>query len=572
MKDAVKHRFLLLWLCSAAFVTGVRFFHAMPMSLDLALQIQAAQNLIAGNGLSIYEHTASDLAAPATLIPLTIFGSGYSFYTASVLALGGSEGIASRLLPAAATLLGWWGWGALAYCFFRQKMNHEVMWKWAGFLIALSTPILFTIGWGGTDIFLWAAVPWVLRWVLEAAKQDAGGARFDLMAGVLCGLAILMRYSSAFLATYAVFLIAWQSRLRLPALIRRGFYFSLGFLPFFAVQLYINLFLTRGPASPGGLSFKFGSVAALQRALEGFPLLRTANFPWAFWFPGFALRLLFPDVSNTLPWQLALVLAASVFLAVTIRTYRVDLQRAAQDSRVTAIGLLVAFPLLLWVCMMLGSYDYVGNKRYYEPLLPLSIFVIYSVASLRSNGKEASLTRIIQKLGAIYVVCYVALSLAYIALFFVPGERGAIERDRLFASLPAPWPSLGFGHEFSPARRFVVARLREDPNTVLLVSSKTAWFFGDAALDRSRIHELSCGDYLRATYVAGPARLVFLTFDEGKPQDLWTGAELVGELQSRNADCFERLPGLSLLQRFPDERLKVLESLIPSGTRVFLRP
>jgi len=201
MNGSIQRSFLMFWLCSAAVVTGARLFNPIPMSLDLAFQIQAAQNLLAGHGLSVFSRYAPDVAAPSGLVLLTNFPSAYSFFTAAILALGGSEGTAMRSLAAAGTMLGWWGWGMLAYPFFREKMKRTVVWKWAGFLIALSTPLLFTTWWAGTDLFLWEAVPWVLIWVVKGSNEEVPGiSRFDLMAGAVCGLASLIRYASLFLA------------------------------------------------------------------------------------------------------------------------------------------------------------------------------------------------------------------------------------------------------------------------------------------------------------------------------------------------------------------------------------
>ena len=417
-------------------------------------------------------------------------------------------------------MLGWWGWAILAYPFFSDKMNRAGAWKWAGFLIALSTPLLFTTSWGGTDIFLWAAVPWVLTWVLKASTKDVlGGTRFDVMAGAVCGLAILMRYASVFLTVYAAFLILWQSRLRPYVLTRRSLFFAMGLVPFLAVQVYINEFLTSGPPNPGGLSFQFGFGAMVRRALEGLPLLTTANFLWAFWFPGIALDLLFSNISRTLPWQLAIILTSYVFLALSAKIYGINLNAAAHDSRVASMGLFIAFPFLLWACMMMGTYNYLGNQRYYWPLLPLGIFVVYSVASFAPDPKRTGLTRVVQAAGGIYIIGYVALSIFDIASFFGSGERGALERYRLIGSPPGL--SLAIAHELSPARKFVVRHVKEEPDTLLLASSKTGWFVGDNALDRSRVHELSCRDNLKAPYVTGPARIIFLTYNEGKPLDLW---------------------------------------------------
>src|SRR5215475_8467587 len=142
------------------------------------------------------------------LSTVTIFPAGYSLYTAAILAAGGSEDTAIRLFAAAATILGWWGWGILAYPFFSSTLHKTAFYKWCGFLIAALTPLLFTITWAGTDIFLWAAVPWVLRWITKGANEDLPRrVRFDLLAGIVCGVAVLLRYASAFLAAYALLLI-----------------------------------------------------------------------------------------------------------------------------------------------------------------------------------------------------------------------------------------------------------------------------------------------------------------------------------------------------------------------------
>ena len=70
----------------------------------------------------------------------------------------------------------------------------------------------------------------------------------------------------------------------------------------------------------------------------------------------------------------------------------------------------------------------------------------------------------------------------------------------------------------------------------------------------------------------GTAGLVILTFDQGQPLELWfySGNDRGGTV--RRAHCFERLPDLHLLQRFPEEGLKVLEAHVATGQRVVLKP
>src|SRR5262249_6362760 len=160
---------------------------------------------------------------------LTHFPSGYSLLAAGLFAVGCSVGMAVKLLAAAGTMMGWWGWARLARPFFSEGLRRGVVWEWAGFLVGVLTPLLFTIQWAGTDIFLWASVPWVLEWLLRASREDnSRAARFDVLAGALCGFAILMRYSSLFLAVYAAVIVIWQSRARIAVLARRSVFFGLG--------------------------------------------------------------------------------------------------------------------------------------------------------------------------------------------------------------------------------------------------------------------------------------------------------------------------------------------------------
>jgi hypothetical protein len=188
--------------------------------------------------------------------------------------------------------------------------------------------------------------------------------------------------------------------------------------------------------------------------------------------------------------------------------------------------------------------------------------VVYSFLAAGHTRKTTGL-KIIRSLAVIYLFGYIVMNLSRTALFFAPAEQGAIRRSQMIGSGPAPWPSRGIDHEYSAARRFVAALVKDEPDTVLLVTRKRAWFVGDSAFDPSRIHELSCS---RASHLTGPAHLVFLTDNEGEPEDLWSSDP------PPHAECFKALPSRRLLQRFPQERLKVVESRVPAGVRIMLGP
>src|SRR5262249_22606483 len=94
---------------------------------------------------------------------------------AALIAMGASVGLVVKVLGAAGTMLGWWGWGKLASPFFREGLQRGPVWQGAGLAIAIISPLLFTASWQGTDIVLWGAVPWVVHWVVSAADAHAPG-------------------------------------------------------------------------------------------------------------------------------------------------------------------------------------------------------------------------------------------------------------------------------------------------------------------------------------------------------------------------------------------------------------
>jgi hypothetical protein len=99
------------------------------------------------------------------------------------------------------------------------------------------------------------------------------------------------------------------------------------------------------------------------------------------------------------------------------------------------------------------------------------------------------------------------------------------------------------------------------------VSRCAEWVHADASIDQSKVFDLDWG-MARFQHVTGPATIVILSFDAGEPQQLWFPNEGAG---LRRSPCFERLPNLTLLRRFPDEGLKVLNARIEPGHRVMLK-
>jgi len=553
-----------LWLSSAVVVTIVRYLGAADPGYDLGIQLQAAYNLLAGRGLSLYQH-AQNLTGPSSLITLTYFPSGYSLLAAALMCVGLSLGTTVKLLGAAGTLLGWWGWGRLSRPFIEDGLKRGPVWKWGSVTVSVATPLLFTPPWGGTDIFLWATVPWVVIFLGSASSDTSRNDRsIDGFTGGLCGLALLFRYASLFLAIYAATVILWQSQLRLGSLARRWTVFGAGMLPAVTLQGYINYVLSHSSAEPGGL-FSATHRDLMQRLVDGIRLVHHANYLWAFWVPGKIATLLFAAPVGAFPWRGGVAFLGLVLLLLVAKTYLVDAKTTAQDPRILALGLFVAVPLVLLACMTLSSTNYVAERRYYWPIVPLSVLVAYSIASIGATRPLRALN-FCRTVCSLYLIGYVGMSLVYLVFLFVPGRIGTSQREKLFAGAVHHWPSTAIGYEYSAARGSVMQLLNEHPERPLLTSTAGA-FYWDPAVNGSKLFELQC-DRPEASYVDGPARLVILTFDVGEPQQVWSW----GYAGPQRSYCFERLPHLKLLRRFPDEGLKLLEAHIDAGERIVLKP
>ncbi|MEY2537060.1 MAG: hypothetical protein QOG67_800 [Verrucomicrobiota bacterium] len=561
-----KNRLLCVWLCSAAVVSLARVFNTADLGYELPTQIQAAQQFLAGKGVSIYSLAGDDdLAKPASLCALTHFPAGYSFYAAALIAMDASLATIVKLYGATGTIVGWLGWGALAWSFFNPGLQRGSLWRWIACAAALFTPLQFTPPWQDTDILFWAITPWILLCVVRAASDDFPSLRwFDVAAGVLCGVSLLLRHAGLFFVFYAAFLIICQSGSRLKLLLARMAAFAAGLLPFVALQVYSRCISPAESAldvvRPAGLR----TVA--ERLWEGLWLLPTANFAATWWMPHQLLNF-FTATRQHVAGLLCLTLAGWIML-LPIFAKRIGyrgLITASRDVRLAAAGLFVSLPLFLWVWTAFADYLYVGDERYYIPLLPLFVLIVYALA-VPDPDHSSKMEKWIRRIGLGYLVAYVCSAAISVALLPKPGEAGLGRRVKLMGTPQIHhWPSMKMAYEFWPARNYVADFLKKNPETVL-VTNHEEWFYPDPGIDQSRVRRLKG---LRATYVSGPAHILIAVQDYSVgPLQSVSWFEHYGQV--RRGDYFRNLPEIRLLKKFPEENVKVLESRIPEGTRIAL--
>lgn len=579
MLSLTQKRFVLLWLCSAMVVILVRALAVADLGYDLTVQLQAAQNLVAGHGLTVYKLGGEpDLAQPSHLTTLTHFPAGYSVLAATLMRLGLGPAAVIKTAGAIATILGWWGWALLAYAFFKDGLNRSAVWGWIGIVIAVSSPLLLTPPWKGTDIFLWAFLPWVLFWVGQGAIRGAAGWKFDLAAGFGCGLAFFFRYAGAFLLVYTAGLILVQTGFSWSKLFRRGIAVSIGALPLIGVQFYINKFVAEPEQTQVAVSATGGLAPYVKAFVASFWMLPAANFSYAWWMPNKILNMLAQPGATLLgqvgphgAWWMTIPLIAFVLVAPFVILWAAG-WRIQNDVRAGAVGLFWMLPLFLWGCSvvginnpLVGDYSFVGDFRYYAPLIPLSVLLAYGLGST-SERTEGTARRVTRLASIAYVFAYTGLALIGVFLLVVPMSIGSGKRQKLVGTTHLfRWPGGGIEYDFSPTRHRALELLEQHPQAIL-ITDQPQWFYAEPKVDRARVHRF--GD-LRSQYVNGPAEIFVVGWDAGGRDEDFYWRLVDGP--PRRSDELSGLNNLHLLARFPEEQMKILETDIPPGARVGLK-
>ncbi|MEI7911049.1 MAG: hypothetical protein WCK77_15545 [Verrucomicrobiota bacterium] len=569
---------LLACLVAAALVTALRFFTATDLGYDLTIQIQAAQNLLSGKGLNYYELPVglplkfSDGVGSSSfntqLVTLTHWPCGYSFYAAAILGLGIPLSFVTKIFGAFFTMLGWWGWGRLQCSCLEKNIVTGGKWFLISVFLAFVLPLLTTPAWNGTDISLWAAVPWVLGWLAAGPRVIGyrGGIYYGL-AGLVCGFCCIMRYASVVLLVYVGLVILIQSLPNLRLFLKRILVFTAAALPSMALQAYYNYGIAHGHATPGGINGLGGPGVAWARFVEGFSFLPTVNRATCFWLPESVLKLV--GGANGLP-AVGLILAV-LFMAfplfVSYKARYSSLHEAFHDVRFLAAGLLMAVPVFLLVCTTVGAFPYTSELRYYGPLFPLTLLLIAFLAT-PSPAETGPQSRLLTACFSTVLTGFIVVALARTCFIIVPGTHGSVARSALMADADfATFSKHGLAYEKLALRRYVVERMMADPNLHLLTNFE-AWFYADPDLDRAKILRI----HGFAEHAAkGPLHLLIVAVDEGEDERQLYALNFTGNYVK--GPRLNQVPSLRRVKTIDDTdhvagKIKLLECEIIAGEEV----
>jgi hypothetical protein len=411
-------------LLSALIVVGARTLAPFEVGKDQSSQLEAAQNLAGGRGLT----TTNDVP-PASLDIivdpqpryLTWWPPGFSLILASFLALGFSLLISLKIIYALVTMTGWIGWGALASRFLTRPLKLGGTEYPVHLVIATLLPVFFTLGWNGTDIFLWAGIPFLLMALFKQHEKEASYLPL-VLSGLLFGVLYSIRYSSLFLALAALLILL---QVRFPAyrssLIRFAIFLLAGLFIILPTYLY-GKFYAAGVSGISDRATFTRLTSNLSTVINGIfiKLPITANLILGTPVPD---QILFHINYRPLLYVssvvcLAIILGLPILLIESCRMralrFQNDLALSIWLLPLSLLGFLIATNLVV----RLGL---IGVRRYYEPLALCGLLVFYQFATVR-------LTRqIVKRASCAVVLTFVGYVCVFMpALAFLPERRGAL--------------------------------------------------------------------------------------------------------------------------------------------------
>lgn len=381
-------RFLL---AGALAVLLIRLMAPLQIGKDQAQQLEAGMRFAAGAGItgtSAAKPAGPDITPDPEPRKLTQWPPGLSVTIAGFLRCGIPLLVSLKLLGAGLTLAGWLGWmrwsqPLLAELHLRPPSRTIV------FLASFLTPLLYTPLWSGTDIFLWAGVPWVLLLLTRPAGAPRPIAA-AAMAGILVGLCFWFRYAGAFLGLVGVLVLLyllwpdWRALLgRIAAFGGTSTLLALPVLVFMKTD-YVPLSDVYDAALDAGETSRILSTTHHTIRLIFGTLLPEAFLARWNWQPAF-------QAAGML--SLLALLAAPVLAAL----------RMPNSPARTRVVILLILPAALIVFLAAVSRGFfLGVPRYYEPVQ--LCWVLAALVFLGGRGGAAWGARLIAALFAVHLL------------------------------------------------------------------------------------------------------------------------------------------------------------------------
>lgn len=418
-------------IISALLITIGRIASPFEVGKDQSSQLEAAQRLVDGKGLTTTNDVSPvsfDITQNPQPKPLTWWPPGFSLLMAGLLFTGLPLLVALKSVFAVMTIVGWLGWAILASHFLSQPLTFFGRSIPLHYLIAALLPIFCTPWWGGTDIFLWAGIPFFFFILIKTGAEHA--ARWAILAGLLFGMLYSFRYASVFLGFTAFLIILLVNFPNIKHLITNGVSFALSSLLFIVpISIYnhqAQSVMVAAPSEDMGLVSHaptflesiegvFRSLPMVSNLIFGFPIVEQVVYKF----------------NSILVEYVAGIVCLLILLAIPLVLLKYRNPETQNYIELSFSFLPLSLVAFLSALYLFGFGDFMGVRRYYEPIGLCCMFIFYEIA-----GKNV-LNNFFKTAAKGFVTLFVLYVLIFLpVLAFVP-QRGDFVVSLVLGYMPA---------------------------------------------------------------------------------------------------------------------------------------
>jgi hypothetical protein len=524
-----------LFIAAAAAVVILRSLSALMMNTDPSIQIGAALNLLNGDGLGTYALN-DDITQLPKLTPLTWFPPGFSIAIVLLAKVGFSTAVALKFIYSVSSIAGWLGWGLI----FRDVMRSQVQTAFSkiiAIVLAIFLPLYFTYDWVGTDLILWAIIPFVIRLLYQPASRKVG-----FWIGGLVGLAYTVRFAAIFLiAGIALFFLVRRRGWKTFGQILVGFS-----IPYAATALYRMSVKT---SIPHQLSF--------DHLFEMNVLLRKM---WQILEGLGQVRFLFFGHLNSLSGGKILGFV-TVCVLLSYGSILVWRRARAENSRLDII-LSLCFGLILFLIAIsfVSSVDfvYLADHRYYYPLFPSMAVVAYEL------GFQTYQNRSIRDRALKFISLFFlgALILATTALFLRSPEK-VFGFDRFSQTALVEYPSNEIVNKHPESYQQVKQLLEQNPSAIAITFAEDfdIYHSADTSIRQRLLPAAVFTTRFFSKHTVGQDIQAYLIFGKDHP-DCKSYCYYESAIE---VELMQKIRSPKLVYQNAGERLSVFSATLPKG-------
>jgi hypothetical protein len=486
-------------LISSLFIIALRVLAPVEIQSDQNLQIEAAYRLIQGLGYTIKDFPSTNLN--------DVIKSRYLFYPPSLsllvafcLSVGLSLATSLKLIYALSTMIGWFGWAIVSSHFLKNSIRLGQIELPINYILAAILPIFYTPSWSyhGTDIFLWAIVPFLVIFLLRSVDTKIS-LKMLVVSGLLFGLAFSFRYASLFLA-FSAFLILGQINFpQIFVLIRNYFIFICSsMLIVFPVLLSNKLFTLPGAIDS---SSQQSSKNVLVAILDQLPTISVLS--------GLPARLAFlPRTVLHINYLYGILCLFFILICpiLIFKSKKLNLDLCRRDISISISLVVVSLVLFLIVSVPFLSYESLGNPRYHTPVNFSLVLIIYELLILNINS-------ILRLLFFGFISLFLIANLVYRPATLLLGQYSSLS-EIVLGIHPVSglrYPSNNVYTRCQSSHNFLRRLSQENTNAIFLMQNFSCYRYDNPPNFVEIPNNL---EFWRKAYVSRPSRIFWVVDDQ----------------------------------------------------------